>query len=376
MSLVCTASISSLKYWDPGNLLQIIGKGRHAEIRCVGRAVSQGDARCRWTIDRERQTKIEAKLEQIATRNPADITTEELRDLAELCLCRDWHLYQKEDTVHHWKEVVLHAAENSRNAMAEGLRNQKDEIAKLQEVLKAKEEDLQWSWKQYRSLEKRFDDTRLAQSKNLESQEIELLEIRQHLQSATDNAQSLKTAILDHHLKLKQITTALAEEKDRQIKTLEDEKEELKAKQYLAWTEADITRKDLAREATKTQKLVLENDALREKLRNYQSREEAQAPRELHPEDEKMSEKSTQEAQVTAEVLKLQNMKTKPLADLSNTKVTTLEADVSACWLHRIRSHMRGILLASVETVLGYNVWFVRLIESIVTERWSLIKRG
>ncbi|KAK1974614.1 hypothetical protein LZ30DRAFT_827350 [Colletotrichum cereale] len=321
MSLVCTASVSNLKYWDPANLLQIVGQERHAEIRCVGRAMSRGGARCRWTVDYERRIQIEAKLEQMAGETPADITTGELRDLAELCLCRDWHSHQQEDTVRHWRGVVLRAAEIHGTMKAELSREQNRKITKLQDELRAKEADLQRSREQYRSLEREFDSTRCAQAKMLESQENELLEIRQQLKSATENVKHLKTLISDHHQRLEQTITSLSKEMARRISTLEDEKKELKASLELS-----------------TQKSA--------------------------------------KAQCAMEALSLQTLNSKLQAEFLSRNVAKLEADIAACWLHRIKSHMRGALLGVVDTVLGCNLWFVYNSDSLTFQekvlQWNL----
>ncbi|GKT82415.1 hypothetical protein Ct61P_00265 [Colletotrichum tofieldiae] len=375
MSLICTASVSSLKYWDPANLLQIVGQGRHDEIRCVGRAMRQGGARCRWTVDHERQIQIEANLERMANRHPADITTEELRDLAELCLCRDWHSYQQEDTVHHWRGVVLRAAENLRTVKAELSREQKDGITKLQAELRAKEADLQRSREQYRSLERKSDSTRCAQAKQFESQESELLKIRQQLKSATENVKRLKMSILDHHRKLEQTTTDLIDKTVRRITTLEDEKKELEASVDASRTRDGLLMKRLVRETEEKRRLLSKNGVLREMLKGYQSREENQIHRETPTEGELSAQKSAKEARFTAEALRLQNLKSKLQVEFLGRKVARLEADIAACWLHRIRSHMRGVLLGVADTVFGYNLWFVRLIESIAMRKRSLIKR-
>ncbi|RYP16381.1 hypothetical protein DL765_005161 [Monosporascus sp. GIB2] len=105
-------------YWDPANLLQITdddSPGGH--IQCVGSARSAYGARCRWTVEEFKRATARAKLTQLAARRPGTVTAEELRGLAQCCLCQR-HVQQGGDAAGRWTRVVRRAAEQQDRLVA------------------------------------------------------------------------------------------------------------------------------------------------------------------------------------------------------------------------------------------------------------------
>jgi len=103
------------EYWDPGQLLQIEWyTACYGSIQYLGRAASRNNARCRWakTLKDDKSVVMEIYeiLEYIARKPPSQITQQDLKHLAELCLCRQYYLDQRDDIVEHRVEVLKKAA--------------------------------------------------------------------------------------------------------------------------------------------------------------------------------------------------------------------------------------------------------------------------
>ncbi|KAK5655096.1 hypothetical protein OQA88_5995 [Cercophora sp. LCS_1] len=99
-------------YWDPGNLLQITDPDNPVEIRCVGRAQSRFDARCRWTLDEPDRLAIRSRLGAMAASPPSKVASKDLESLAKLCLCHQYHYDQWKSVSRRWTPVVGLAAQH------------------------------------------------------------------------------------------------------------------------------------------------------------------------------------------------------------------------------------------------------------------------
>jgi hypothetical protein len=121
------------EYWDPENLLQITGYGKFGEIQCVGCAVTHYNARCRLTKTNQNPEVVEIYnlLASMAGKPPTEVTTENLRRLAMLCLCKEYHSHQKDDTVTRWKSVVKRAAKQYSNNTKKSDTGSDDIVSKL-----------------------------------------------------------------------------------------------------------------------------------------------------------------------------------------------------------------------------------------------------
>ncbi|KAJ2900485.1 hypothetical protein MKZ38_002439 [Zalerion maritima] len=131
----------AIQYWDPGNLLQITGYGKPGEIQCVGRAKKSFRVRCRWTKDGGDPDVVEINriLASMAAKPPSDITTTEVRRLAGLCLCTDFHISQQEETVQIWQRVVRHAADIHRSITTNNADTTKELTEKVEHLTSAKQ---------------------------------------------------------------------------------------------------------------------------------------------------------------------------------------------------------------------------------------------
>ncbi|KAI0446816.1 hypothetical protein F4803DRAFT_502604 [Xylaria telfairii] len=99
-------------YWDPGNLLQITSDldDEHADIQCVGRAMRAYGSRCRWLIGGVEQATVHNLILDLASTMPSEVSTSKLNDLAAVCLCQYHILLQRFQTVERWTGVVKRAA--------------------------------------------------------------------------------------------------------------------------------------------------------------------------------------------------------------------------------------------------------------------------
>ncbi|KAF2180895.1 hypothetical protein K469DRAFT_753010 [Zopfia rhizophila CBS 207.26] len=113
----------ALAIWDSDSVFQITNHDR-GDIRCVGRARSRFDLRCRWEIEEPERSKIYSILDRMTEKPPDSITTEGLRRLARLCLCKDYRLNQVE-------EVVESMPEDSASDLAELIRSRVEEYSEL-----------------------------------------------------------------------------------------------------------------------------------------------------------------------------------------------------------------------------------------------------
>lgn len=137
-------------FWDPGNLLQITSADDHGsyDIKCIGFARSKNNARCRWTV--HDSSSIYSLLEGMAQKKPANITRDQLRELAQLCLCTGYHFGQVQEVVQRWTAVVERAAKEQERLIAntnellnprgrETTLQSEDKIAHNLEIFKAQE---------------------------------------------------------------------------------------------------------------------------------------------------------------------------------------------------------------------------------------------
>ncbi|KAK3295395.1 uncharacterized protein B0H64DRAFT_395168 [Chaetomium fimeti] len=100
--------------WNPEKLLSIRGRPMYCDggIQCHGANHGTGP-RCRWTKggrpeEKSDVTNAEIILRKMATNPPSSVTSEQLRSLAKLCLCRDHHMTQMqvERVVRGWDVIV------------------------------------------------------------------------------------------------------------------------------------------------------------------------------------------------------------------------------------------------------------------------------
>lgn len=82
--------------WDPDRVLQITDLGRN-EIICIGRAARRFNSRCTWTIANPERSEASLLLQSMSRKPPTEVQTEELRELARLCLCHQAHQHQQEE---------------------------------------------------------------------------------------------------------------------------------------------------------------------------------------------------------------------------------------------------------------------------------------
>ncbi|RYP68534.1 hypothetical protein DL771_006611 [Monosporascus sp. 5C6A] len=125
-------------YWDPANLLQVTdNESPGADIQCVGRAQSAFGARCRWTVKEHERAAARSLVTQFATRRPGAVTTDELRRLAQYCLCQ-YHGRQQGDTVSRWTRVVRRAAEQHDRLLATARAEQRLPTPEAEDVVSVK----------------------------------------------------------------------------------------------------------------------------------------------------------------------------------------------------------------------------------------------
>lgn len=96
-------------YWDPGNLLQITESDAALEIQCVGRARSQHNSRCRWTLCGADASAILRKVQKLALLPPSEVTQHDIETLARLCLCQKYHSTQWLEVAQRWRLVIAKA---------------------------------------------------------------------------------------------------------------------------------------------------------------------------------------------------------------------------------------------------------------------------
>ncbi|RYP62736.1 hypothetical protein DL769_007195 [Monosporascus sp. CRB-8-3] len=125
-------------YWDPGNLLQIADDDSPGgDIQCVGRARSAFGARCRWTVVENQRATARALLTQLAARKPGSVTADELRRLAQSCLCQ-YHGRQQADAVSRWTRVARRAAEQHDRLIAAARSEQRLPTPEAEDVVSVK----------------------------------------------------------------------------------------------------------------------------------------------------------------------------------------------------------------------------------------------
>ncbi|KAK4107478.1 hypothetical protein N656DRAFT_785262 [Canariomyces notabilis] len=96
--------------WNPDALLRIRGNAKQGEIQCSGinRSAKRRGSRCGFHKykDNKDNIKVQKRLLSLASKAPSQVTLQDLAELAELCLCRDNHYYQKDDLAEEWMEMV------------------------------------------------------------------------------------------------------------------------------------------------------------------------------------------------------------------------------------------------------------------------------
>jgi len=96
--------------WSPDALLRIRGNAQEGGIQCSGtnRSPRRWGQRCGWRKWRDNADSIEVqkKLPSLGRKPVAQVTLQDLTELAELCLCRDRHFDQKNDLAKKWMEQV------------------------------------------------------------------------------------------------------------------------------------------------------------------------------------------------------------------------------------------------------------------------------
>ncbi|RYP03590.1 hypothetical protein DL764_005051 [Monosporascus ibericus] len=125
-------------YWDPANLLQITDDDdSRGDIQCVGRARSAFDARCRWTVQEHERATARSLLTQLAARKPDAVTADELRRLAQCCLCQ-YHGRQQGDAVSRWTRVARRAVEQHDRLIATARSEQRLPTPEAEDVVSVK----------------------------------------------------------------------------------------------------------------------------------------------------------------------------------------------------------------------------------------------
>jgi chromosome segregation ATPase len=90
--------------WNPAASLQIISR-YSAEVFCMGRARSHGNARCRVRIEKSARENAVSLLEEMSSKPPTE-AIHFLRKLAQQLLCNEWHKDQEDDLVAEWTEII------------------------------------------------------------------------------------------------------------------------------------------------------------------------------------------------------------------------------------------------------------------------------
>ncbi|RYP31954.1 hypothetical protein DL767_005495 [Monosporascus sp. MG133] len=125
-------------YWDPANLLQITDDDSPGgDVQCVGRARSAFNSRCRWTGGEHDRATARALLTQFAARRPGTVTADELRRLAQCCLCQ-YHGRQQGDAVSRWTRVARRAAEQHDRLVAAARSEQRLPTPEAEDVISVK----------------------------------------------------------------------------------------------------------------------------------------------------------------------------------------------------------------------------------------------
>lgn len=105
--------------WNPDQLLNITGSGLYRKVQCSG--INKGNGlRCGFQkrVDDKDNMAIHRLLPSLAARPLSGITREDLLDLAELCLCRDWHYPQKHRLADDWGAEITQALARQQAAIA------------------------------------------------------------------------------------------------------------------------------------------------------------------------------------------------------------------------------------------------------------------
>ncbi|KAK3346079.1 hypothetical protein B0T25DRAFT_550992 [Lasiosphaeria hispida] len=105
--------------WNPDQLLNITGRGVYGKIQCSGLNKGVGP-RCGFqkpTGDPD-SVAVHRLLPTLAARPLSGITHEDLIELAELCLCRDWHFRQKQRVACAWQAKIAQALSQQQQSAA------------------------------------------------------------------------------------------------------------------------------------------------------------------------------------------------------------------------------------------------------------------
>lgn len=91
--------------WNPREVLGLDPLA--ANFACVGAAITKGGSRCRWRLDGMTCATADDLLNEMATTYPIEEpVTHQLRRLASLLLCKEYHQYQADRMVREWVEKI------------------------------------------------------------------------------------------------------------------------------------------------------------------------------------------------------------------------------------------------------------------------------
>jgi len=119
--------------WDPHSLLDIRGAALRGEIQCPGHN-RQSQKTCTIGTPKDLPVRCDFQkwkknpatkaaqefLATLAATEPSQVTTKDLRVLAGLCLCREYHKDQRGDVASRWKRIAVDAAAAARVDDVEG----------------------------------------------------------------------------------------------------------------------------------------------------------------------------------------------------------------------------------------------------------------
>ncbi|RYP35822.1 hypothetical protein DL768_010962 [Monosporascus sp. mg162] len=239
--------------WDPANLLQIIDEDSPgADIRCVGSAQSAFGARCRWTVNGHDSATARALLTQFAVRKPGAVTADELRRLAQCCLCQ-YHGRQEGNAVIRWTRVARRAAEQHDRLMATIRSEQRLPTPEAEDVIAVKLE-----------LERALATARARSAERIGALEADLREARDKLLSVEKSYVRLR-ALLGMTQRENGDLSLRAADAERQRDALKEQLEKA-VDEGAANRDAESTQQSITRLETAVRDLEGERASLREQL--------------------------------------------------------------------------------------------------------------
>ncbi|KAJ4317652.1 hypothetical protein N0V84_007251 [Fusarium piperis] len=237
--------------WDPANLLQITDdlRSRSGEISCLG--ITKHGARCRWDVLEPNLSEVRPLLRDMSQVKPESITAETLRKLARLCLCPKFHSHQAEQFVYHWTAVLKTATQHHKKLLEDNNSPSSDTVQTLEHRLAFKQRECE-------DLEKKLDreivsNTRLSDEWREKSSEM------------TTEITHLKHQIDEHEHHILTAVQAMLDQK-KAAQTLIEQRKEESANRDKAERENTILQSKLKASQDKLKRVREENENLIEEL--------------------------------------------------------------------------------------------------------------